>query len=66
MCFAYLRPPVRRPVGIQRPLFPHDVQGELPLAWCERCGAEVFEKEKELCQDCERRKDGYDEKQESL
>lgn len=66
MCFVYLRPPARRPVEMRRPVFPYDVQGCLPLAWCVRCGAEVFEEEKELCQDCERRKNGYDEMQEPL
>ncbi len=66
MCFVYLRPPARRPVQTGRSMVLYDVQGALPRAWCQRCGAEVFEEEKELCQECERRKDGYDEMQQSL
>ena len=41
-----------RPVQLARPFPPADLQGALPLAWCSRCGGEIFRSKRELCQRC--------------
>ena len=35
-------------------MFP-DVQGRLPVCWCEGCGVEVFESDRQHCFRCARR-----------
>jgi len=33
-----------------------DKQGEIPVYWCESCGAEVYTPEETLCKRCKRRR----------
>lgn len=63
MCVLYLRPPNCRPVfmGVRPAL--EDLQGAIPRAWCQTCGAEVFAKGRQECPRCEKeRKQNVSEK----
>ena len=44
----------RRPVRKGLYLTGADLQGEMPMGWCEVCGKEVYAQQKGLCEECER------------
>lgn len=54
MGILYLKPPRRRPIRTGPPLFPGDLQGDIPPGWCRECGKEVFLRGEELCPGCEK------------
>lgn len=51
----HMEAPGYRPVLRGNPIFFPDVQGRLPVGWCQDCGSEVFEPNRLLCRRCVRR-----------
>jgi len=66
MRVLYLKPPLRRPICLTRPLFADDRQGAVPRAWCRECGREVFEPGRQLCPACEKEEREYVSKEKPL
>ena len=62
--WLYLRPNRRRPVRMVLLATMGDVQGDIPAAWCENCGAEVFAWGEALCSRC--KKEGGDPDERNL
>lgn len=52
----YLRVGKRRPVAVQIGSA-EDIQGVLPVWWCEHCGAEVYIMDAVLCRRCLQQKE---------
>lgn len=46
-----------RPVALKRRFDRRDVQQDLPLCWCVRCGMEVWREGEELCDKCGQREE---------
>lgn len=61
----YLRSKNRRPILRKDRWIFADVQGRLPVAWCQACGTEIFDEGQWKCERCKRRKE-YDEIRESM
>lgn len=57
----YIKERCRRPVRRTCPMGLWDVQGAIPAAWCDRCGAEVFWPGGELCSRCRRKEQSNEE-----
>lgn len=55
MTVIYLRSHKRRPIRLQRGIFPEDVQGSIPFGWCENCGMECYTPGCLLCPQCMRK-----------
>ena len=52
--WIYLKSHRRRPVRMAFWATMGDVQGDIPAAWCENCGAEVFAWDETLCSRCKK------------
>lgn len=63
MTVLYLRSRKRRPIRLERSIFPEDIQGSIPFGWCDGCGMECYEPGFTLCPAC-LRKEMKDEKTE--
>ena len=50
----HMEAPGYRPVLRGNPIFFPDVQGRLPVGWCQDCGSEVFEPNRLLCRRCQK------------
>lgn len=61
MTVLYLRTRNRRPIRLQWGIFPEDIQGSIPLGWCEGCGMECYEAGTTLCPACIRKEMEYEE-----
>ena len=61
----YLHSRNRRPILKEDRWLFADVQGRLPVTWCQACGTEIFEEEQWKCERCKRRKE-YDEIRKSM
>lgn len=49
---VYCKSHKRRPIRFgYHPLF-RDTQGDIPTAWCCRCGSEVFDRGQQMCIGC--------------
>lgn len=49
---VYCKDHRRRPVRFGYAPFFRDLQSDIPLAWCSRCGCEVFEPGQDRCSRC--------------
>ena len=49
---VYLKDHNRMPVRFGAKLPFRDIQADLPLGWCSRCGSEVFQRGQDLCIHC--------------
>ena len=52
MNIVYLKSGRRQPVQAEAPLYPRDVQQDIPAGWCVSCGQMLYDPRRQLCRRC--------------